>query len=144
MAEPPEEPERIYELVSLEGQTFEITEAALNQSKVLRRSAAFNNGEPIPIPYEDVTADMLQLVITYCENHRDEPVDDEVETDPRPGDMSPEDLEYLASIDDRNLAKLIRVANFLDIFGLLDICCKHVASFGNGLNSAEMKIVYGL
>lgn len=96
------------------------------------------------IPLPNVDGATLALIVKWIEKHQDDPPavekppgddDDSDDSDSDEEEQEPEviipewDAQFLPTDDSQKnqLFKLLNAANYLDIKGLLDIGCKHVA-----------------
>ncbi|CAJ0564042.1 unnamed protein product, partial [Mesorhabditis spiculigera] len=102
-------------------------------------------GDSAPIPLPNVDAVTLEKVLKWCEYHKnDAPV---VEADDirsrRTDDITPWDQEYL-KVDQGTLFHIILASNYLDIKGLLDLCCKTVANMVKGKKVKEIRTLFNI
>ena len=56
----------------------------------------------------------------------------------------PWDAEYINRFDNDTLLSLINAANYMDVKGLLDLCCAKIASNFKGKSIEELKQEYGI
>lgn len=47
-------------------------------------------------------------------------------------------------MDNKTLFGILKAANYLDVKGLLELCCKHMAEVMKGKTVTEIKDLYGL
>ncbi len=104
---------------------------------------AAEDDEPIPLKY--VNAAILKKVLQWCTYHKDDPPqqDDDENKERRTDDISSWDQEFLR-VDQGTLFELILAANYLDIKGLLDTCCKSVANMIKGKNPEEIRKTFNI
>ncbi|KAJ4806287.1 SKP1-like protein [Rhynchospora pubera] len=114
-------------LKSSDGEVFDVDLAVAKKSGTIARWLESEEEEKDPdgfIPIQNVKGSVLALVIDYCKNHV---VEKEVEY----GFKSKSDLdlfdENFMEVDQKTIFDLIQAANYLDIKGLLDLCCRTVA-----------------
>merc|ERR1712183_481792 len=69
--------------------------------------------------------------------------DDDEDRDKRTDDIDPWDQEFL-KVDQGTLFELILAANYLDIKGLLDVCCKTVANMIKGKTPEEIRKTFNI
>lgn len=103
-----------------------------------------NDEEPVPLP--NVNAAILKMVINWATQHKDDPPppdDEEDKRDKRTDNIDPWDQEFL-KVDQGTLFELILAANYLDIKGLLDTCCKTVANMIKGKNPEELRKTFNI
>uniref|UniRef100_A0A5K3FKJ4 S-phase kinase-associated protein 1 n=1 Tax=Mesocestoides corti TaxID=53468 RepID=A0A5K3FKJ4_MESCO len=128
---------------------FEVDIEIARQSVMLRYiiddvgPEAAENDEPIPLPY--VNAAILKKVLQWCNYHKDDPPqqEDDENKERRTDDISSWDQEYLR-VDQGTLFELILAANYLDIKGLLDTCCKSVANMIKGKTPEEIRKTFNI
>ncbi|VDD83495.1 unnamed protein product [Mesocestoides corti] len=121
---------------------FEVDIEIARQS-VMLRYIIDENDEPIPLPY--VNAAILKKVLQWCNYHKDDPPqqEDDENKERRTDDISSWDQEYLR-VDQGTLFELILAANYLDIKGLLDTCCKSVANMIKGKTPEEIRKTFNI
>lgn len=92
--------------------------------------------EIVPLP--KVKAVILKKVLDWAHHHKDEPpfVDDPL--DRRTDDISIWDADFL-KVDQPILFEMMLAANYLDIQGLLNLTCKHVANMIKGKSTQEIR-----
>ncbi|CDS41963.1 S phase kinase associated protein 1 [Echinococcus multilocularis] len=99
--------------------------------------------EPIPLQY--VNAAIFKKVLQWCTYHKDDvpQQDDDENKERRTDDISSWDQEFLR-VDQGTLFELILAANYLDIKGLLDTCCKSVANMIKGKTPEEIRKTFNI
>jgi|EP00029_Vermamoeba_vermiformis_P006309 S-phase kinase-associated protein 1 len=102
-----------------------------------------DNDAPIPLP--NVSAKILEKVITYCKYHHEHPTpqSEEKKDEKRTDDIIPWDREF-CQVDQATLFELILAANFLDIKPLLDLTCKTVANMIKGKTPEEIRKTFNI
>jgi len=98
-----------------------------------------------PIPLQNVNAATLKKVIQWCQYHKDDPPppEDDLNKEKRTDDIPSWDQEFL-KVDQGTLFELILAANYLDIKGLLDVCCKTVANMIKGKSPEEIRKTFNI
>ncbi|VDK23343.1 unnamed protein product [Taenia asiatica] len=104
---------------------------------------AAEDDEPIPLQY--VNAATLSKVLQWCTHHKDDAPQQghDKKRDRRMDDISAWDQEFLR-VDQRTLLELILAADYLDIEGLLDTCCKSVAIMIKGKTPEEIRNTFNI
>ena len=89
----------------------------------------------INVPIQNVNAVTLKKIIEWLTYHKDDPISPNATEDGEANlfqakakliEMSNWDQEFL-QVDIDTLSNLIYAASFLDIKGLLDVCCKRIS-----------------
>lgn len=78
--------------------------------------------------------------------HKNDPLasrDNDEDTSKRTDDISQQDSEFL-KVDQGTLFELILAANYLDMKGLLDVCCKTVANMIKGKSPEEIRRTFNI
>jgi len=97
-----------------------------------------------PIPLQNVTAAILKKVLEWCRQHKDDPPYVEVDNrEKRTDDIPQWDQDFL-KVDQAVLFEIILAANYLDIKGLLDVCCKTVANMIKGKSVEEIRRTFNI
>uniref|UniRef100_A0A1I7TSQ9 Skp1-related protein n=1 Tax=Caenorhabditis tropicalis TaxID=1561998 RepID=A0A1I7TSQ9_9PELO len=134
---------------------FQISEEALKLSETLsnlvEKLGIGKETEERIIPLDNVSNKALQLVIQYCEHHKNDPIrergegrrenEEEGESDDEPledTEISEWDTNFL-QIDNELLFDLVCAANYLDIPKLLHVSCKTVALMARGRTTEELQ-----
>ncbi|KAG5446061.1 suppressor of kinetochore protein mutant [Clonorchis sinensis] len=102
-------------------------------------------GDEEPVPLPNVNAGILRKVIQWCTYHRDDPPpqEDDENKERRTDDIPSWDQEFLR-VDQGTLFELMLAANYLDIKGLLDVCCKTVANMIKGKTPEEIRKTFNI
>jgi len=98
------------------------------------------------IPLQNVNGAILKKVIDWCLQHKEDapPAEDTMESNERRTDDIPSwDQEFL-KVDQGTLFELILAANYLDVRGLLDVCCKTVANMIKGKTVEEIRRTFNI
>ncbi|GMR34443.1 hypothetical protein PMAYCL1PPCAC_04638, partial [Pristionchus mayeri] len=105
----------------------------------------------VPIPLPNVTADILELVIEWCEYHKNDapvpekPVEEENKFDDKKDTTIPEwDSKFLLKPHRAVLFHIAIAANYLAIKVLLDYCCKTIANMIKGKTPEQIRHVFGI
>lgn len=102
-----------------------------------------------PVPLQNVSSDVLEKVLEYCEHHKGEPHQfiapdaNQDETRRRTTDIGEWDQRFI-DIDQEMLFELITAANYLDIKSLLDLGCKTVANLIKGKTPNEIRRLFNI
>lgn len=92
-----------------------------------------------------MNAPVLKKVLQWCTYHKDDPPqqEDDENKERRTDDISSWDQEFLR-VDQGTLFELILAANYMDIRGLLDTCCKSVANMIKGKTAEEIRKTFNI
>lgn len=106
---------------------------------------ATGGGDDEIIPLPMVTGAILKKVLVWADYHKNDPVtrDSDDDTSKRTDDISQWDSEFL-KVDQGTLFELILAANYLDMKGLLDVCCKTVANMIKGKSPEEIRRTFNI
>ena len=132
----------IIKLQSNDDKIFEVDEAVARKSKtidnLLESMATADESETIPIPRVD--GRILELVLKWAEQHKDEPEPTEQfkEELRYTGDIPKWDQQFLA-VDQKTLFEITLAANFLDVNVLFKMACKTVANQIKGKSPDEIR-----
>ncbi|VEL23905.1 unnamed protein product [Protopolystoma xenopodis] len=136
-------------LASSDGEIFEVDIAVARQSLTIKTMldelGIEEDNEEEPVPLSNVNAAILRKVIQWCTYHKDDPPaqEDDENKERRTDDIPSWDQEFLR-VDQGTLFELILAANYLDIRGLLDVCCKSVASMIKGKTPEEIRKTFNI
>ncbi|KAL4912522.1 Skp1 family, dimerization domain-containing protein [Aspergillus aurantiobrunneus] len=99
--------------------------------------------EPIPIP--NVTENVLNKVLEWCQHHRNDPpsTTDDDDSRRKTTDIEEWDQKFM-QVDQEMLFEIILAANYLDIKPLLDIGCKTVANMIKGKSPEEIRKTFNI
>ncbi|KAF5394836.1 RNA polymerase II elongation factor [Paragonimus heterotremus] len=134
---------------SSDGEVFDVDVAIARQSVLIKTMLddlgleEQEDEEPVPLP--NVNAGILRKVIQWCTYHRDDPPpqEDDENKERRTDDIPSWDQEFLR-VDQGTLFELMLAANYLDIKGLLDVCCKTVANMIKGKTPEEIRKTFNI
>ncbi|ETV88697.1 hypothetical protein H257_00218 [Aphanomyces astaci] len=134
-------------LVSQDGDSFEVSRAVAIMSELVRTMIADEQDEEVQeIPLPNVKSTVLSKVIEFCSHHHNNPMAD-IEKPLRSGDMNDVVGEWDASfvdIEQDLLFELILAANYMDIKSLLDLACAKVASMIKGKTPQEIRETFNI
>lgn len=142
---------RMVNLRSSEGTVFQVElDTIKNVSQTIRTmvddlSIGEEDGDN-DIPLQNVSASILEKVITWARRHKDDhnaAADEDDSRDRRTDDISQWDQDFL-KVDQGTLFELIQAANYLDIKGLLDVTCKTVANMIKGKTPEEIRKTFNI
>ena len=128
-------------LMSCNGQSFqvdvEIAKKSVTIKTMLEDLGIEEEGPDNEVPLPNVNAPILQKVIEWATQHKDDlPPPQEDESAQRgTGDW---DKDFL-NVDEGILFELILAANYLDIKGLLDVACKSVGNMIRGKTPEQIR-----
>ena len=131
-------------LQSCDGQSFpvdvEIAKKSVTIKTMLEDLGIEEEGDDNQVPLPNVDAPILQKVIDWATQHRDDPPppEENENTQKKPVDISEWDQDFL-NVDQGILFELILAANYLDIKGLLDVTCKSVANMIKGKSPEQIR-----
>ena len=133
-------------LQSCDGQSFpvdvEIAKKSNTVKTMLEDLGIEEEGDDNLVPLPNVNAPILQKVIDWATEHKDDPPPpEEVENDNtwrNTVDISDWDQDFL-NVDQGILFELILAANYLDIKGLLDVTCMSVTNMIKGKSPEQIR-----
>uniref|UniRef100_A0A0G4HNL3 SKP1-like protein n=1 Tax=Chromera velia CCMP2878 TaxID=1169474 RepID=A0A0G4HNL3_9ALVE len=135
----------LLKLSSSNGQIFQVEPAVACMSKLISNMHEDNaTNDTIPLPR--IKPHTLKKVIDYCSHHKDNP-GRPVEEPIKPKEMTEVATEWDAEFIDVKLDtifELLLAANFLDIQGLLDLCCLKMASLTKGKTPQQVRELFKL
>ncbi|KAJ1547240.1 hypothetical protein HK096_003842, partial [Nowakowskiella sp. JEL0078] len=110
-------------LQSSDNQDFDVSKEVASQSVLIKHMLEdVGETEEHAIPLPNVTGPILQKVIEYAQQHKDDPPA-QAEEDSKP--KSSEDIDdwdrAFMNVDQGTLFEIILAANYLDMKGLLDL-----------------------
>ena len=133
------------ELISKDEKSFIVEEKLLTQSKVITDMLEESGDEKKVVNLLNVEAKILEKVIAYIKNHKDNKAA-EIEK-PLKGKLSESvskwDYEFI-SVDNFTLIEIIMAANYLDIKDLLDLACAKVAESIKGRTPEQIREMFGI
>ena len=134
-------------LISSDGQSISVQENIVRMSQTLNQMLDdlgledMDNG----IPLTNVTSPILEKVVEWCTHHKDDPppAEDDDSRAKRTDDISAWDSSF-CKVEQSVLFELILAANYLDIKGLLDLCCKTVANMIKGKTPEQIRTTFNI
>ena len=114
-----------------------------------------DNNETETVPLPNVSKNILERIVSYCNHHYDNPQDHEItdtnssETNPseddkkKPQEICEWDKEFL-SVDQSVLFETILAANYMDMKRLLDDACKTVANMIKNKSPEEIRMIFNI
>eukprot|EP00052_Salpingoeca_macrocollata_P000410 m.20143 g.20143 ORF g.20143 m.20143 type:complete len:164 (+) comp10497_c0_seq1:95-586(+) len=138
--------ERLLKLKSSDGKEFEVPESVAKMSVTIRnlQEDLGDDVEDTPIPVPNVNSTILQKVIQFCTEHKDDPpLSEEQELERRNEEITGWDADFV-KVDQNTLFDMILAANFLDIKPMLDLTCKSVANMIRGKSPEDIRKHFGI
>ncbi|KEH36015.1 putative S-phase kinase-associated protein [Medicago truncatula] len=128
-------------LNSSDGETFKVSKMVARESQVIKHMIEEDCANEA-IPLQDVTANILAMVIEYCKKHVDAAA---ASSDGKPSedDLEDWDAEFV-KVDKGTLFNLIDAANYLEIKSLLDLTCQTVADMMKGKTPEEIRNTFNI
>ncbi|KAF9366658.1 MAG: Skp1 family, dimerization domain-containing protein [Benniella sp.] len=133
-------------LTSSDGKSFKVDKEVAERSILIKNMIEDVGESDSPIPLPNVSSNVLQKVIDYCDHHRNDPIQVTDETDDprkRSNDIEEWDLKFM-QVDQEMLFEIILAANYLDIKPLLDVGCKTVANLIKGKTPEEIRKLFNI
>jgi len=131
-------------LESSDGKVYKVDKDIAVKSQLINNmleDAEENDNENIPLP--NVTGEILEKVIEYCEHHRDDKVDEYDYDDDENKDSW--DQEYLENFKTKEqLFDTALAANFMDIKTLLNLTCRYIADQIRGKNAEDIREYFNI
>jgi S-phase kinase-associated protein 1 len=133
--------------VSKEGDQFPVKAEVARMSDLVKSiidEDDFEEGSEIPLL--NVTANVLEKVIEFCEHHSLEPMT-EIEKPLKSQNMADVVQQWYAdyvNVEQGLLFELILAANYMDIKPLLDLTCATVASMIKGKTPEEIRTTFNI
>jgi len=134
-------PEVILQSSDNEGFNVDIEVAKMSATvKTMLEDLGYQEDRAETIPLPNVRGEILKLVVQWCIQHKDDPPmpEEDDAREKRTDDIPQWDQTFL-QVDQPILFDLILAANYLDIKGLLDVCCKTVANMIKGKTPEEIR-----
>ncbi|PIA16718.1 E3 ubiquitin ligase SCF complex, Skp subunit [Coemansia reversa NRRL 1564] len=102
-----------------------------------------NNNELLQLP--NVKGEILDLVIRYCDYHKDDVQLSEGEVDLFQDKfiVSPWDRKFM-QMEDSTMLQLLNAADYLGIEPLVELCCLSIAKIIRDLSADEICLRYGI
>ncbi|RLN86916.1 hypothetical protein BBJ28_00007392, partial [Nothophytophthora sp. Chile5] len=156
--DPPQQEEdaRKVNLVSMDGDSFEVSRSVAAMSELVKTLIAGKCFRPVvddgdddevqEIPLPNVKSPVLSKVIEFCSHHHNSPMR-EIEKPLKSADMHDVVSDWDANfvdIEQEILFELILAANYMDIKSLLDLACAKVASMIKGKTPQEIRETFNI
>eukprot|EP00051_Salpingoeca_urceolata_P024255 m.423414 g.423414 ORF g.423414 m.423414 type:complete len:169 (-) comp20211_c2_seq3:4819-5325(-) len=138
--------DRIVKLRSSDERDFEVPVSVAKMSVTIKNMLEDLGWEDddMPIPLPNVTGAILEKVIAYCTQHKDDPVlTEEQALEKRTEEITGWDADF-TKVDQGTLFEMILAANFLDIKPMLDLTCKTVANMIKGKTAEEIRLHFNI
>jgi S-phase kinase-associated protein 1 len=143
--------ESMINLVSKEGEIYEVPRAAASLSQLVKDTlgneeaeddddGVASGGNP-DIPMPNVSADVLRKVIEYCKHYQEEemrPIQTPL-TSNKLEEMVQQWYAEFVKVDKNLLFDLVAAANFMDIKPLLNLTCLAVSILIKGKSATELQ-----
>lgn len=101
---------------------------------------------------ENVSNEDLEKIIIYCKNHVDDVIEEpkvEVELDNDADFPKQKEFEDFSELDQNfidmdieKISSLVMAANFMNVSGLIKLCCHKIANLMKGKTTEEMRILF--
>ncbi|KAE8915013.1 hypothetical protein PF005_g16734 [Phytophthora fragariae] len=145
---PKEEDSRKVNLVSMDGDSFEVSRSVAAMSELVKTliSDDADDDEVQEIPLPNVKSPVLSKVIEFCSHHHNSAMR-EIEKPLKSADMHDVVSDWDANfvdIEQEILFELILAANYMDIKSLLDLACAKVASMIKGKTPQEIRETFNI
>ncbi|ORX53816.1 E3 ubiquitin ligase SCF complex, Skp subunit [Piromyces finnis] len=131
-------------LESSDGKIFNIDKDVAIKSQLINNmleDVEETENESIPLP--NVTGEILEKVIEYCQHHRGDNFDEYEYDDEESKDNW--DQEYLESFSTKEqLFDTALAANYMDIKTLLNLTCRHIADNIRGKTAEEIRDYFNI
>ncbi|XP_019156821.1 PREDICTED: SKP1-like protein 1A [Ipomoea nil] len=118
---------------SSDGEVFELSQAVAQQSETLKHLIEDDCAEDC-IPLPNVTGEILEMVLEYCEKHA---VVSSVE------ELIAFDVEFM-KVDQATLCNLTLAANYLHIPDLLNLTCQTLADMMKDKSPEEIRKIFNI
>ncbi|GAB0087112.1 SKP1 [Sergentomyia squamirostris] len=139
----------VIKLKSSDGEVFDTELQIVKCSKLITTmldALGMEEGGDEIVPLANVNSVILKKVLEWATHHKDDPqppsVEDETK-EKRTDDIIQWDKEF-ANVDKGTLIELILAANYLDIRGLMDVCCKTVVNMMKGKTHKEICKIFNI
>ncbi|OUM65632.1 hypothetical protein PIROE2DRAFT_41488 [Piromyces sp. E2] len=133
-------------LESCDGRIFKIDKDIAIKSQLINNmleDVDESDDENIPLP--NVTGDILEKVIEYCEHHRNDKLDEYDDDDDNDEMEDSWDNDFLENFGSKEqLFDTALAANYMDIKTLLNLTCRHIADNIRGKNVEEIREYFNI
>lgn len=140
----------IVKLVSADNVTFEVeyrVACLLVTVKNMLTNLENSVDELEPIPLPQVDSNILKIILEWAEHHVNDthPEKGEAESEEdRRSKPIPEWDQKLLNVNDSIIFGLLAASNYLEVKGLLEVCCKTIAKDINGKSPEEIRKRFGI
>eukprot|EP00301_Raphidiophrys_heterophryoidea_P006275 c12548_g1_i1.p1 GENE.c12548_g1_i1~~c12548_g1_i1.p1 ORF type:complete len:409 (-),score=66.63 c12548_g1_i1:1036-2262(-) len=131
---------------SSDGKIFETTRACASMSSVIE-SILKEKMPPVPIPFDNITSSVLQLVLSYCQYHTR--IRTEISSVPASElpmwhtRVSEWDARFV-DLDPKVLCEVASAAYHLDIKPLVNLTCRAIAMLISGKSTEEIRQTFDI
>ncbi|KAK1629910.1 hypothetical protein QYE76_004225 [Lolium multiflorum] len=133
-------------LKSSDGEIFEVTHEAAALSSTIQHMIEDGCADNV-IPLPNVKSIILAKVIEYCNKHVAAAAgtgsDENNNTASAKHDLKSFDADFI-KVDRATLFEIILAANYLDIKGILDLCCQTVANMIKDMTVEQVRDVFNV
>uniref|UniRef100_A0A7S1B338 Uncharacterized protein n=1 Tax=Corethron hystrix TaxID=216773 RepID=A0A7S1B338_9STRA len=141
--------ERSVKLVSEDGEIFTTTVAAGKLSVLVANAIQEEDEEETEVPLMNVSAEILKMVIKFCEHYIKDPMNNIEKPIPSSNMKDMVQDWYAEFIDPKNLAQkvlfeVILAANYMEIAPLLELGTAAVASMMRGRTAEEIRETFNI
>lgn len=139
-------------LRTYDGELFKVDVAVAKCSGTINNMLAnlgFDDDSDVetPVTLQNVHSTILKRVLVWAAYHKDDatPADekDGKEKEKRTDDIPQWDADFLR-VDQATLFEIILAANYLDVKGLMDVCCKTIANMIKGKTPDEIRKTFNI
>jgi len=128
-------------LESSDSKVIEVNRDVIIMSQTIKNMLDDVSSDADTLPITNVDGRTLEKVVEYCEYHHGHPSAVVDKEDYRTDNILEWDQKFL-EVEMKLLFDIISAANFLDIKGLLDLCCKVIANLIKGKTPDEIKVTF--
>ncbi|KAH7663328.1 S-phase kinase-associated protein 1 [Dioscorea alata] len=129
-------------LKSSDGDLFQVEEAVVIQFQTIKRKIQDDCAKN-EIALDNVTSNILSKVIKYCKKHIEFTSNDTIKNETMTKDLKSWDEDFI-NVDRMILFELLQEASYLNINGLIDLCCQAVAEMMKGKSPDEMHMILNI
>ncbi|RWS01882.1 S-phase kinase-associated protein 1-like protein [Dinothrombium tinctorium] len=139
-------------LESNDHHVFEVDKDAAELSLVVKGAIANTADDDSSVPLPKVCKVDLERVVEWITHHQHDPQEDEDDeesenerkNEPRSTEMDAWDAEFIDKFELREVFDLLNAANYMDVKGLFDVCCKKIAKTIHGKNAEQIRATFGV
>ncbi|KAF8386240.1 hypothetical protein PRIPAC_75382 [Pristionchus pacificus] len=141
---------RLVKLISSDSNEYPVDPKIAKMSKtvaVLMEALNMEDSEDVevfeknPIPLPNVEGAVLEKVLEWCNQHKNDPAPQEEEEENH--DVPECDKEFL-KVEQKILFDLMLASNYMDIKGLMDSVAKMIASMIKGKTTEEIRATFNI